>query len=106
MALVSLNTVRKSFGSRTVLDGLDFAIEPGARVGVVGANGSGKSTMLKLIAGLEEPDAGTSVRRRGIVGRVSRELVPRCLHGDETDDKRDADDEETHGPVDPCVRDS
>ena len=67
MALVSLNAVRKSFGSRTVLDGLDFAIEPGARVGVVGANGSGKSTMLKLIAGLEEPDAGTSVRRRGIV---------------------------------------
>ena len=51
---------RKSFGSRTVLDGLDFAIEPGARVGVVGANGSGKSTMLKLIAELEEPDAGTS----------------------------------------------
>ena len=67
MALVSLNAVRKSFGSRTVLDGLDFAIEPGARVGVVGANGCGKSTMLKLIAGLEEPDAGTSVRRRGSV---------------------------------------
>ena len=66
MALVSLNAVRKSFGSRAVLDGLDFAIEPGARVGVVGANGSGKSTMLKLIAGLEEPDAGTAVRRRGI----------------------------------------
>jgi ATP-binding cassette, subfamily F, member 3 len=67
MALVSLNAVRKSFGSRTVLEDLDFAIEPGARVGVIGANGSGKSTMLKLIAGLEEPDAGTSVRRRGIV---------------------------------------
>ena len=60
MALVSLNAVRKSFGSRTVLDGLDFAIEPGARVGIVGANGTGKSTMLRLIAGLEEPDAGTS----------------------------------------------
>src|SRR6187200_2333435 len=67
MALVSLNAVRKSFGSRTVLDALDFAIEPGARVGVIGANGSGKSTMLRLIAGLDEPDAGTSVRRRGIV---------------------------------------
>ena len=67
VALVSLNAVRKSFGSRVVLDGLDFAVEPRARVGVVGANGSGKSTMLKLIAGLEEPDAGTSVRRRGIV---------------------------------------
>ena len=42
MALLSLNAVRKSFGTRTVLDGLDFAFEPRARVGIVGANGSGK----------------------------------------------------------------
>jgi ATP-binding cassette, subfamily F, member 3 len=67
MALVSLNGVRKSFGSRTVLDGLDFAVEPRARIGVVGPNGSGKSTLLRLLARLEEPDAGTSVRRRGVV---------------------------------------
>jgi ATP-binding cassette subfamily F protein 3 len=67
MALLSLNGVRKSFGSRSVLDGLDFAVEPRARVGIVGANGSGKSTLLRLLAGIEEPDAGTSVRRRGVV---------------------------------------
>jgi len=66
MALVSLNAVRKSFGSRTVLEGLDFLVEPRARVGIVGANGSGKSTLLRLLAGIEEPDAGTVVRRRGI----------------------------------------
>ena len=79
MAVVSLNAVRKSFGSRTVLDGLDFAIEPGARVGVIGANGSGKSTMLRIIAGLEEPDAGTSVRRRGTV----TSFLPQHPLGDE-----------------------
>src|ERR687895_614 len=67
MALVSLNAVRKSFGSRLVLDGLDFLVEPRARVGVVGANGSGKSTLLRLLAALEEPDAGTRVARRGTV---------------------------------------
>jgi ATP-binding cassette subfamily F protein 3 len=79
MALVSLNAVRKSYGSRTVLDGLDLGIEPGARIGVVGANGSGKSTMLRLLAGQDEPDAGTVVRRRGIV--VS--LLPQHPLGDE-----------------------
>ncbi len=67
MAILTLNGARKSFGSRTVLDGLDFAVEPRARVGVVGANGSGKSTLLRLLAGLEEPDAGTAVRRRGVI---------------------------------------
>jgi ATP-binding cassette subfamily F protein 3 len=66
VSLLSLNAVRKSFGSRAVLDGLDFAVEPDARVGVVGANGSGKSTLLRLLAGLEDPDAGTAVRRRGV----------------------------------------
>jgi len=65
MSLLSLNAVRKSFGSRTVLEGLEFAVEPRARVGVVGANGSGKSTLLRLLAAIEEPDDGTVVRRRG-----------------------------------------
>src|SRR5687767_2225167 len=79
MAIVSLNGVRKSFGSRTVLDGLDFLVEPRARVGVVGANGSGKSTLLRLLAGLEEPDAGTVVRRRG----TTVAYLPQHRPGDE-----------------------
>jgi ATP-binding cassette subfamily F protein 3 len=67
VALVSLNAVSKSYGSRAVLQGLEFLVEPRARVGVVGANGSGTSTLLRLLAGLEEPDAGTRVARRGTV---------------------------------------
>jgi ATP-binding cassette subfamily F protein 3 len=67
VSVLSLRAAVKSFGSRLVLDGLDFDIEAEARVGVIGPNGSGKSTLLRLLAGIEEPDAGQAVRRRGLV---------------------------------------
>ena len=67
MALLSLRGAAKSFGSRLILDGLDFDIEPGARIGVIGPNGGGKSTMLRILAGLETADAGELTRRRGLV---------------------------------------
>src|SRR3954469_13283817 len=66
MALLQLRRIVKSFGSRTILDGLDFDVEPGARVGVIGPNGGGKSTLMRILAGLEEPDAGDSAQRRGL----------------------------------------
>jgi ATP-binding cassette subfamily F protein 3 len=65
VTLLSLRGVVKSFGGHAVLNGLDFEIRPGARTGIVGANGSGKSTVLRLLAGLEEPDTGEVVRQRG-----------------------------------------
>jgi ATP-binding cassette, subfamily F, member 3 len=67
VTLLALDSVSKSFGSRTVLDGLSFEVNERARTGIVGANGSGKSTMLRLLGGLDEPDAGRVVRRRGVV---------------------------------------
>jgi len=79
VAILSINGARKSFGSRTILEGLDFLVEPRARVGIVGANGSGKSTLLRLLAGLEEPDAGTVVRRRG----TTVSFLPQHPLGDE-----------------------
>jgi NitT/TauT family transport system ATP-binding protein len=53
--------VRKAFGEVLALDGIDLEIERHARVGIVGPSGGGKSTLLSLVAGLEEPDAGTVV---------------------------------------------
>lgn len=55
---VSLHGVVRSFGARTVLDGVDLTLGPRSRLGLVGPNGSGKSTLLRLLAGLDEPDEG------------------------------------------------
>ncbi len=54
-----------SFGSRTVLDGLTLTIEEGERVGLVGVNGSGKSSLMKMLARVSEPDRGEIQLRRG-----------------------------------------
>ena len=57
-ASIAFRGVEKSFGRQRVLRGLDFEPPPGAVVGLLGRNGSGKSTMLKLLVGLLKPDAG------------------------------------------------
>jgi ATP-binding cassette subfamily F protein uup len=60
--LVNLKALAKGYGSRTVLDDVTLGVTAGERIGVVGENGNGKSTLLRLIAGVEQPDAGTLVR--------------------------------------------
>ncbi|MBF6619790.1 MAG: ABC-F family ATP-binding cassette domain-containing protein [Patulibacter sp.] len=64
--LVNLKSVSKGFASRTVLDDITLGINAGDRVGIVGRNGDGKSTLLRLIAGQEEPDAGAVTRVGGL----------------------------------------
>ena len=59
MILASLHQISKSFGPRNLFEGLNFTIESGDRIGLIGPNGMGKSTLLKIIAGLEEPDSGS-----------------------------------------------
>ncbi len=56
--LVNLSAVGKDYAARTILDDLTLGIAEGDRIGVVGANGQGKSTLLELIAGVEAPDRG------------------------------------------------
>ena len=56
--LVNLEAVGKAYGTTTVLDGVSLGIGDGERIGVVGRNGGGKTTLLRLVTGAEQPDSG------------------------------------------------
>ena len=64
--LVNLSGVGAGYAGRTVLAGISLGIAAGDRIGVVGRNGDGKSTLLRLIAGAQEPDAGVVVHEGGL----------------------------------------
>lgn len=66
MILLSLSGVKKSFGMNEVLKNVSFALQDGERMGLVGVNGCGKSTLIKLIAGIEHPDGGTIAMQKGL----------------------------------------
>ncbi len=56
--VVQAKDLRKSFGDRLLLDGLDFNLPPGGIVGVIGPNGAGKTTLFRMLVGQETPDSG------------------------------------------------
>jgi ATP-binding cassette subfamily F protein uup len=56
--LVNVESVRKVYGTRTVLDGISLGVAEGDRIGIVGRNGDGKTTLVRVLARQEEPDAG------------------------------------------------
>ena len=56
--LVNLENVSKSYGLKTLLRGVSLGVGSTDRIGVVGLNGGGKSTLLKILVGLEQPDEG------------------------------------------------
>src|SRR3954453_18351884 len=78
MSLLQARGITKSFGSRLILDGLDLDIEPGVRVGVIGPNGGGKSTLLRILVREETADAGEVTQRRGLM----LAFLPQQLEGD------------------------
>jgi ATP-binding cassette subfamily F protein 3 len=74
MAIVTLHGIHKSFGSDVVLDGLHLQLHAGEKVGMIGANGSGKSTILKLILGQFAPDLGEVIKSKGLrIGYLPQE---------------------------------
>ncbi|MBA4374319.1 MAG: ABC transporter ATP-binding protein [Thermodesulfovibrio sp.] len=81
MALVSLQGVSLAFGGPEVLDRVSLQIEPGERVCLVGRNGEGKSTLLKIISGEISPDSGEVLRPQGVKIAALSQEVPQDLSG-------------------------
>jgi ABC transport system ATP-binding/permease protein len=72
MALITLTQAHLAFGHVPLLDGADLSLEAGERIGLIGRNGAGKSSLLKILAGLEKPDDGTVQ----VQSSLRREYVP------------------------------
>ncbi len=81
MALVSMQDVSVSFGGPLLLDRVNLQIESGERIGLVGRNGVGKSTLMRLIDGDVLPDEGTIIRRQGARIALLPQEVPQELQG-------------------------
>ncbi len=82
MALLTLLNAQLAFGHVPLLDHTDFALETNERVGLIGRNGTGKSSMLKIIAGLEKADDGELQLQRGV--RIAYVAQEPSLSGDAT----------------------
>ncbi|MBR3844099.1 MAG: ABC-F family ATP-binding cassette domain-containing protein [Clostridia bacterium] len=76
MSILSLENVTKSFGSRVLLKGVSFHVEDKDRVGFVGANGTGKTTLFKVLAGKEEFDSGLISKSNGLSIGTMEQHVP------------------------------
>ena len=81
MNLVTIEHLSKSYTERLLFDDASFSINEGEKVGLLGINGTGKSTLLKILAGLEEPDEGSVARRRNLYIRYLPQ-IPEFKEGD------------------------
>ena len=69
MNILTVENITKSYGVRKLFDHTGFYLQEGEKAGIIGINGTGKSTLLKIIAGLEEPDEGNVIRANHVVIR-------------------------------------
>ena len=73
-AILSAQNITKSYGSQPILKDLSLTIHAGERVGLIGRNGTGKSTLMRILAGLDKPDEGKITNKQGLrVGMLSQE---------------------------------
>lgn len=66
MNLLTIENLTKNYTERMLFDDVNFSVNEGEKIGIIGINGTGKSTLLKIIAGVEEPDEGKLVKGRNL----------------------------------------
>jgi ATPase subunit of ABC transporter with duplicated ATPase domains len=90
--MLTINGLTVRLGGRTILDRASATIRPNSRVGLIGRNGAGKSSLLKILAGLEKPDDGTLQLQRSVVGlfQAGEDLEQRRLARAVAPDQADA----------------
>ena len=66
MNILNIEHVSKIYGEKTIFDDASFGIQEGEKIGIIGINGTGKTTLLRMVAGLEEPDEGQVIRQNGL----------------------------------------
>ncbi|MGB0957633.1 MAG: ATP-binding cassette domain-containing protein, partial [Litorivicinus sp.] len=81
MAMITLRDVRLSFGGPLIFDGADFRLQPGEKVGIVGRNGEGKSTLFGLLKGQLKHDSGSVERQQGLRVAALIQEVPQGTSG-------------------------
>ena len=79
---IAVENITMAYGDQIILDGATLTIHDGERVGLVGYNGAGKSTFMKILADIEAPDGGLVTRRKGLrAGYLPQEFT---LDGSQT----------------------
>lgn len=76
MNIVSIENLTKTYGSKTLFDRVNLGINQGDKIGLIGRNGKGKTTFLKILAGLEEMDSGEIIK----ASRINIEYLPQNVH--------------------------
>ena len=66
MNIINIEHISKLFGDKLIFEDASFGIQEGDKIGIVGINGTGKTTLLKMVAGLEEPDTGQIIRQNNL----------------------------------------